>query len=235
MSPDEIARALEGLQRDVNKLSNDATKRLAAETADERIVAWEKKRLSVILVILTIFGIATYTALTDKVTNYFVETIKPRIANEIRNKTALVSAQDPEISDLRIQIAELSKNMSDLSKSLTEATQAAPVTVTPIPSTTTPPEGGYSFFGVRDASGEWTERYFDIENEGNRPPKQGDRLRATGSVNIRKGYIVYSEAGWVNKPSIGVLRSGDVVLVSEVREVVNGFWWISFTPEKQEK
>ena len=75
MKPEEIAPALEALKQDVDKLTNAAMKRLAVETADERIAAWEKRRLSVIIVILAIFGIASYAALTDKVANYFVESI----------------------------------------------------------------------------------------------------------------------------------------------------------------
>jgi hypothetical protein len=41
MSQEEIARALEGLQRDVDKLGNQAVKRLALEMADQRIAACE--------------------------------------------------------------------------------------------------------------------------------------------------------------------------------------------------
>ncbi|GEM_PF-4913980 len=232
MSQEEIARTLEGLQRDVDKLANEAVKRLAVEMADERIAAWEKRRLSLILAILALFGIASYAALTDKVANYFVESVKPRIADEVKKKTAFVSTQDPAISDLRTQVADLSQNVAEFSKILADATKTKPVAPPRIVSTAAPAGGGYAFFGVRDASGQWTERYFDIDGDGDRPPKAGDRLRATGSVNIRQGYIVYADAGWVNKPSIGVLRRGDLVRVNEVREVVDGFWWVSFTPDK---
>jgi hypothetical protein len=231
MNSEEFASALESLQQDVDKLTDSAMKRLAVEIADERIAAWEKRRLGVIMIILAIFGIASYAALTDKVSDYFLESIKPRIVEEVKNKTVFISAQDPEISELRTHIADLTNTVVDLSNTLTKATKTKQIAVPDAPSVTTPAQGGYSFFGIRDISGHWTERYFEIEGDGNRPPKPGDRLRATGSVNIRKGYIVYSEAGWVNKPSIGVLRRGDVVMVNEVREVVKGFWWVSFTPE----
>jgi hypothetical protein len=90
MKPEEIASALEALKQDVDKLTNAAMKRLAVETADERIAAWEKRRLSVIIVILAIFGIASYAALTDKVANYFVESIKPRIADEVKCLTSTI-------------------------------------------------------------------------------------------------------------------------------------------------
>ena len=232
MSEEEVNRTLEGLRRDVDKLANEAVQALAVKVADERIAVWEKKRLGLMLVILALFGIASYASLTDKVANYFVESVKPRIADEVKTKTAFVSTQDPAISDLRTQIVDLSQNVADLSKILADITKTKSVAPPRILSTTAPADGGYAFFGVRDISGQWTERYFDIEGDGNRPPKAGDRLRATASVNIRQGYIIYADAGWVNKPSIGVLRKGDVVRVNEVREVVNGFWWMSFTPVK---
>lgn len=158
--------------------------------------------------------------------------MKPRITEEVKKKTASVSTQDPAISELKAQISDLSENVAELSKALAEATESKAVVQTLIPSTAAPAGGGYSFFGIRDASGQWTERYFDIEGEGDRPPKPGDRLRTTGSVNIRQGYIVFTDAGWLNRPSIGILRPGDVVRVSEVREVTSGFWWVSFTPDK---
>ena len=230
MNEEEVARKLQGLQESLNRIGDDALKRMASEMADARIAAWEKRRLSVIVVVLAVFGIASYASLTDKVANYFADSVKPRIAEEVKKKTASVSTQDPAISEIRTELKDLSRNVAGLSKALTDTTKLKPPAQVRI---SEPAVGGYAFFGIRDASGQWSERYFSIEGEGDRPPKPGDRLRATGSVNIRQGYIVFTDAGWVNKPSIGVLRRDDVVRVSEVREVVSGFWWISFTPERQ--
>lgn len=69
MSQEDISRTLEDLQESVDRIGDDAIKRLASEMADERIAAWEKRRLSVIVIILAVFGIATYASLTDKVAN----------------------------------------------------------------------------------------------------------------------------------------------------------------------
>jgi len=225
VSQEDIDRAPEVLQG-----QNESVKRLAAEVADERIAVWEKRKLSVALAILAVLGFASYAAIRDRVASYFVESVKPGIADEVKRKTAFVSTQDPAISDLRAQIADLSKSVADLSKTLADATKTTPVPPPHIVSAAAPSSDGYAFFGVRDASGQWTQRYFDIDGGGDRPPKAGDSLRASGSVNIRQGYIVYGDAGWVNKPSTGILRRGDVIRVNEVREVVDGFWWVSFTP-----
>jgi hypothetical protein len=232
MSQEDLTRTLEGIQQALDRLGGDAAKRLASDTADERIAAWEKRKLSIVVVILAIFGIASYASLADKVANYFVESVKPRIEDEVKKKTVFVSAQDPDISELRSQLADLSKSLAEVSKALAEGKVVKPTGAPPVLSATTPAAGGYSFFGIRDVSGQWSERYFDIEGGGDRPPRAGDKLVATGSVNVRQGYIVYSDAGWVNKRSIGVLRKGDVVHIDEVREVVAGFWWVSFTSAK---
>jgi len=230
MSQEDLARTLEGIQQALAALGGDAAKRLASDTADERIAAWEKRKLGVVVVILAIFGIASYASIADKVADYFVESIKPRIEEEVKNRTVFVSAQDPDISELKSQLADVSRSLAEVSKALAEGKTARPMAAVPVLNASTPTGGGFSFFGIRNPSGQWSERYFDIEGGGDRPPMAGDKLVATGSVNVRQGYIVYSDAGWVNKRSIGVLRKGDVVRINEVREVVTGFWWVSFTP-----
>lgn len=230
MTIEEIGRSVEALQTQVEGLSSETTKRLAADTADERITAWEKKRLVFLGGLLAVLGIATYASLTDKVADYFARSINPKIDAEVKKKTALVSVQDPAIAEMRTQLADLRKDSTEILNMIgrISSPEVRP-TITPppnIPAVTA--ADGYAFFGVRSESGPWTEHYFDIIGGGDRPPQPGDKIAAKGSVNIREGFIVYTDAGWLNKPSIGVLRKGDVVSVNEVREVVAGFWWVAF-------
>jgi hypothetical protein len=235
MTIEEIGRSVEALQKEVEGLRTDTAKRFAADAADERIAAWEKKRLIVLGGILALFGLATYASLTDKVADYFARSINPRIDAEVKRKTALVSVQDPAIAEIRTQLADLRKDSAEIVSMINKvAPPDVKTTLTPppvIPATSA--TNGYAFFGVRNESGQWTERYFDIEGGGDKPPQSGDHIKTTGSVNIRKGYIVYTDAGWLNSQSIGVLRSGDQVRVDEAREVVPGFWWVAFTTSQK--
>ena len=91
------------------------------------------------------------------------------------------------------------------------------------------PSTGFAFFGIRDANGSWSERNFKLPpSVGDRPPQVNDEIIADTSVNIRKLDFLFGSNGWINQPSTGVLKTGEHVKVVETREVVDGFWWISF-------
>lgn len=88
----------------------------------------------------------------------------------------------------------------------------------------------YAYYGNFNTSGNWSERYFKIiGSESKRAPQSGDIVVATGTVNIRAGYIEYRWlSGWENKPAIGVINPGDKLLIEEVKRVAGDFVWVKF-------
>jgi hypothetical protein len=206
--------------------SKEMDQRLSTLVA-EGISKWELRRGAIVVLVLAVFGVASYTQLNQAIVNYFTSKAAPQIDQEVKVKTASISSQDPAIAELKTRVADLEKLLAQLKPSPTP-TPGAPAPVPPPAIAPTPAEG-FAFFGVRRASGAWSEKHFLIPGAGERPPQKGDDAVADGSVNVRAGYIVYGESGWTNQRAIGVLRRGEKVKVVEVKEVVEGFWWISYT------
>jgi len=229
MPADDLSTRIGEIEKRLNEASQLAAEKRMGDIAQEAIASWEKKRLALVVVALAMCGVASYYAVVERISDFFAQKVYSRVDDEIKAKTAAISVQDPSIADLRNQVSVMS---SQLQASSSVSLPKDTVSIAPIvPSGRT----GFAFFGIRDESGQWTERYFDVIGGGDQVPKLGDRLRATGSVNVRRGYIVYGSTGWINRSSIGVLRPGDFVRVDEIREVVTGFWWIGFTREPSTK
>jgi len=222
MSNEDIRKSIQEIYDKVDRLSKSREDHEILNLIDSKITAWEKKRATVILILFAIIGITSWTTLREKIANYFVSNVKGKINHEVMIKTASLS-QDPAIAELKDQISNIESELKDLRDTLNVTETATSQSKVPAI-----PSDGFSFFGIRDSSGLWSERHFKIVGNGKRPPKPGDKLIAEGSVNVREGYITYTVAGWTNQPSKGILRKGDQVIVDEVREVVNGFWWIAF-------
>jgi hypothetical protein len=220
MSDEDLRKAIDDLSAKVADLGEANQGHRMRTLVAEGISAWEKRRGALLLLVLTLFGVATWARLSETVANYLASDVVRRIDEEVKKKTAALSVQDPAIAELQSRVEELSKDLRQKS--------AVP---TPPP---TPPPGvsvpttGFAFFGIRRSAGDWSERYFSLPQGGDRPPVVGDEAIATGSVNIRNGYITYGPSGWFNQPSKGVLRRGERVEVTEIKEVVEGFWWIAF-------
>lgn len=86
------------------------------------------------------------------------------------------------------------------------------------------PGPGWSYLGHHDQSG-WIERYF-VAVKGRSRIGVGDEVRATRDVNLRTGPIELVGNEWVNKPRIRVLSEGEVCVVSDIREVFPGYYWL---------
>ena len=88
----------------------------------------------------------------------------------------------------------------------------------------------YTFYGRYHPNKNRWKRYFNITNrkEYKKRPKVGDRLKATGSVNIRSGVAYYNQGNWFNSPRIGGIYKGNIVIVKEVKENPPNFFWIGF-------
>lgn len=87
---------------------------------------------------------------------------------------------------------------------------------------------GWAYVGVKPADGQWRTKYFNWDGDPE-PPKKGDTLRATGSVNLRADYIRFHAniRRWVNAEKIGLIRKGDrLKVLSDPKNVDNGFYWV---------
>jgi len=213
----EIARRLEDLS------SKDLDRRLRA-SVEEGISKWERRRGALIAIILAALGVATYTQLSQQIANYFASSVLVQIDEAVKTKTADISTREPAIGELTTRLAKLEQFVSKIAT----ATPSKPIsgipTVTPIIS----PSKGFAFFGVRNSDGSWREKYFRLPEGGDRAPQPDDRAVSEASVNVRDGYIVYGPNGWTNQRGVGVLRPGESVKIVEAKQVVPGFWWISF-------
>jgi hypothetical protein len=218
----------------LNELASKDLDRRIKEAVEDGIARWERRRIGIALLVLGLFGLATFTQVQAKLAEYFASGIKQQLDEEVKKKTASISSQDPELGDLKIRLADVQKRLDLATKSLGSPVPRPPpppagaVAPTPTPATVTAPATGFAFFGIRAPDGSWLERYFSIADGGDRPPQSGDEVAATASVNVRSGYIVYGANGWTNQRAVGVLRAGDKIKVVEAREVTSGFWWISF-------
>lgn len=210
--------------------SKEMDQRLSGLVA-EGISKWERRRGGLLAVVLAVLGFASYTQVNQALINYFTSKAAPQIDQEVKVKTASISLQDPAIAELKTRVADLERLLAQLkpSPALTPGVPAPapPPSASPAPVAPAPAEG-FAFFGVHGASGAWSEKHFRIPGAGERPPQAGDEAVAEDSVNVRAGYIVYGPSGWTNQRAIGVLRRGDKVKVVEAKQVVEGFWWISF-------
>ena len=87
---------------------------------------------------------------------------------------------------------------------------------------------GWAYVGVKPDGGQWRTKYFDWNGDAE-PPKKGDTLRATGSVNLRADYIrFHADMGrWVNAETVGLIRKGQRLRVlSDPQKVDKGFYWV---------
>jgi hypothetical protein len=216
----EIARRLEDLS------SKDLDRRLRT-AVEEGISKWERRRGALIAIILAVLGVATYTQLTQQISSYFASSVVLQIDKEVKTKTAGISTREPAIGELSTRLADLEQLVSKIATAM-PGPNGKPISSTSAEPPAVPPPKGFAFFGVRNSDGSWSERYFRLPEGGDRAPQPDDRAVSEASVNVRDGYIVYGPSGWTNQRGIGALRRGESVKIVEAREVVPGFWWISF-------
>lgn len=230
MNPDEMKDMLAKMQSEIQSISDAAKERKTADQIEAHLSSWEKRRATLVLAILAVFGIASYVSLNEKITNYFAQSVAVKIDEEVKRKTAPLSTQDPQIAELATRLEDLSRSVAAAGTTIDKANKIAPPVSLPTPLPVAVSKG-YAFFGIKSNAGGWSERYFDIKGASDRPPKAGDVITSTGSVNIRRGYITYTENGWVNQPTIGAAKRDQVFRVDDAREVTTGFWWVSIIRE----
>ena len=96
--------------------------------------------------------------------------------------------------------------------------------VSAAPSAQTEKIDGWVYVGsLNKKTNQWEERFFN----GTTVPRVGDVVTASRPVNLRSGPIEYSPVtGWTNKPKTGVVLPGVPLIVREVKEVDDGFYWL---------
>ena len=85
---------------------------------------------------------------------------------------------------------------------------------------------GWAYAGQYE-DGDWKEVYFVSERSARL--RIGDRIVATGKVNIRRGPISYDGEQWVNAPKIGLANEGDTFILRRMIEVSNGHYWVQIS------
>jgi len=91
---------------------------------------------------------------------------------------------------------------------------------------------GWAYVGVKPADDQWRTKYFNWDGDPE-PPKKGDTLRATGSVNLRADYIRFHAniRRWVNAEKVGLIRKGDrLKVLSDPKNVDDDFYWVRGVP-----
>jgi hypothetical protein len=88
---------------------------------------------------------------------------------------------------------------------------------------------GFAYYGIY-SNGTWTERNFRVAGRANDSyPKIGDIVVAKVPVNARSGVISFTTRGWVNKPAVGLIKTGRKIEVKSVETVAGGSYvWIEF-------
>lgn len=86
---------------------------------------------------------------------------------------------------------------------------------------------GWAYVGINYGDG-WDRKLFSWPDDNSGSPNVGDVLTALGSINLRADHIRFvQDTGWVNAPSLGVIRKGDQVRVVSKTVVASGFHWVS--------
>jgi hypothetical protein len=85
---------------------------------------------------------------------------------------------------------------------------------------------GWIFYGVLDDpnANKWSQKYF-AKPGSDKAPEVGDLVQSQAKVNLRQNVIEMSDKGWVNKPAIGLVLPKEKYHVTDVKEVVDGYWW----------
>jgi hypothetical protein len=85
---------------------------------------------------------------------------------------------------------------------------------------------GWIFFGVLDDPNlnKWSQKYFE-KGGSSKIPEVGDIVQSEARINLRENVIELTDKGWVNKPAIGVVMPKEKYYVTDVKEVVDGYWW----------
>lgn len=238
---DELSRAI----------SEDAHAYSIYSKAKDSFKKWVGMWIGFLALFLTAIGITSYYQALDKLSNskfvieslvssvspkiekVVVEESKKQIATQIIRNDAIL---DEQLANIRADAEQRIKKITeDFNSKLKTISQKINKNISPIEIEVYKVRSGYAFYGIR-SNGSWDSRYFKVLGDAPaEPPKVGDTLEALSNVNIRKDYITFGITGWTNAPILGVLNPNDILDALEVKEVINGYYWIKFDNRRHTK
>ena len=244
----ELSKKVDELSR---AISEDAHAYSIYSKAKDSFKKWIGMWISFLCLFLTAIGITSYYQAIDKlsnskfVTDSLIKSVSPKIektivdeskkqiATQIIRNDAILETQLANIrADAEQRIKKITEDFNTKLKTISEEINKD---IAPIETEVYKVLSGYAFYGIR-SNGSWDSRYFKILGDAHaEPPKVGDTLEALSNVNIRKDYITFGIIGWTNAPTLGVVKPHDILDVLEVKEVVNGYYWIKFENRRNNK
>lgn len=247
-SNEELSKRIDELTK---AISDDAHAYSIYSKAKDSFKKWVGLWIGFLAILLTVLGIKTYNEAIEILSNHeaiinrIVETASPKIEKEVialltgkfektleRNRESLEKDM-ANINALAEQnINEIKEKFNSRLKTISENINKD---IEPIEIKEYSVRSGYAFYGIK-SNGSWKTRYFGIiGDEPAVPPRIGDSVEALSNVNIRKDYITLTDTGWTNAPTTGVIQINDILDVTEVKEVTNGYYWIKFDNRRHEE
>lgn len=238
---DELSRAI----------SEDAHAYSIYSKAKDSFKKWVGMWIGFLGLFLTAIGITSYYQALDKlsnskyVTDSLINSVSPKIEKAVIDESKKQIATqiirndailDEQLANIRADAEQRIKKITeDFNSKLKTISEKINKDISPIEIEVYKVRSGYAFYGIR-SNGSWDSRHFKILGDAPaEPPKVGDTLEALSNVNIRKDYITFGIIGWTNAPTLGVVKPHDILDVLEVKEVVNGYYWIKFENRRHNK
>jgi hypothetical protein len=254
LSNEELTEKTRSLEKRLKRLAapyEDALSDRIFASVQKSFRAWLAIWLgtfSIVLVLVGYFGFEDVIAtakrtiadqLAAQVTTQLQDEVKIEISKALEPvKQTLLESSLNDISKFDADLAQLLANMqSAIDQRIEEfATKLAPsIKDLDLPKTLTDkpkpaPLAGFAYYGRRSGRG-WSERNFSVINGKPKDtyPETGDVVIAKVPVNARSGVIEFTLRGWVNKPTVGLIKPERKLEVKRVETVAGGSHvWIKF-------
>jgi gas vesicle protein len=254
LSNEELTESMRSLERKLEQLSapyEDALSHRIFESVQKTFRAWLTLWLGVFSLVVALVGYVGYdeviSAGKKKVEEQIANQVTTQLQDEIKGelskareqiKQALLESSLDDVSKLDADLAQLlSDTQTAIDQRLKEfANKLAPALKDPdlpkaLAEIVKPTSlSGYAFFGIKSGN-EWSERNFRVVGKGDDAyPSVGDTVVSLVPVNARSGVIELTARGWVNKPTVGLIKPGRELRISKVQTVAGGAYvWFQFS------
>lgn len=253
LSNEELTETTRSLERRLEHLAapyEDALSHRIFESVQKTFRLWLASWLGVFSVVVALVGYVGYEEVIatgkQKVTDQIAVQVTTQLQEEIKNEISKVRGQvkqtllESSLDDVSKLDADLAQLLADTQSAIDQrikefATKLAPAIKDPdLPKTLTEKPkptafSGFAYYGIRTGSG-WSERNFRVAGKPEDAyPEAGDVVTAEVPVNARSGVIEFTVRGWVNKPTVGLIKTGRELEVKQVETVAGGSYvWIQF-------
>jgi hypothetical protein len=253
LSNEELTETTLSLERRLEQLATpyeDALSHRIFQSVQKTFRTWLAIWLGVFSLIVALLGYVGYEeviatgkrTVADQIAAQATAQLQGEIKNEISKareqvKQTLLESSLDDVSKLDAYLAKLlADTQSAIDQRINEfATKLAPAIKDPdLPKTLSEKPkpaafSGFAYYGIRAGSG-WSERNFRVTGKPEDAyPEIGDVVIAEVPVNARSGVIELTLRGWVNKPTVGLIKTGRKLEVKRVETVAGGSYvWIQF-------